>query len=306
MSELPTALITFHKNRFTCGVARFNSSLAESFAIPMIDLESWAKQYDKNGRYLISVKPSEIDQVSLMKLKEIIANLENKQWVFFHEFNQTDIEVQIAQLAERAVAVDRIIAQRAAVYCSDVKTGFAPGMDIQPSEFDFDLCLLTLGMAHKINHLGYELLDQVVSLGDARVQLRVTVAVHEGFDIGETFASVPSQIATVWKSRMHFLGFLSDAAMSEELKKCNAVVIFPQLGARESNSSIIGAMRHGAAVVTLLDQDSPSWMKHGENLYDVRQLTEFPSAHELAEVGCRGREIASSLSYENLVKEYLL
>ena len=119
-----------------------------------------------------------------MKLKEIIANLENKQWVFFHEFNQTDIEVQIAQLAERAVAVDRIIAQRAAVYCSDVKNGFAPGMDIQPVEYNFDLSLLTLGMAHKINHLGYELLDQVVSLGDARVQLRVTVAVHEGFDIG--------------------------------------------------------------------------------------------------------------------------
>jgi hypothetical protein len=35
-------------------------------------------------------------------------------------------------------------------------------------------------------------------------------------------------------------------------------------------------------------------------------LTEFPSAHELAEVGGRGREIANSLSYENLVKEYLL
>jgi len=78
LSELPTALITFHKNKFTCGVARFNSSLAESFAIPMIDLESWAKQYDKNGRYLISVKPSEIDQVSLVQLKQIVSILKDR------------------------------------------------------------------------------------------------------------------------------------------------------------------------------------------------------------------------------------
>ena len=306
MSELPVALITFHKNKFTCGVARFNSSLAESFAIPMIDLESWAEQYEKNGKYLISVKPSEIDQVSLIKLIETVSNLENKQWVFFHEFNHTDIEVKLARVADRAIAVDRIIAQRAAVYLSDIKIGFAPGMNVQPVKGDFDLSLLTLGMAHKINHFGYDLLDQVVSKSGVRIQLRVTVAVHEGFDIGETFTSVPSQIAAVWKSEMYFLGFLSDDAMSEELQKCNAVVIFPQLGARESNSSIIGAMRHGAAVLTLLDQDSPNWMKHGENLFDVRKMAKFPSARELAEVCNRGREIANSFSYENLVKEYLI
>ena len=79
----------------------------------MIDLESWAKQYDKNGRYLISVKPSEIDQASLMKLKQIVSNLEwfdVQIFVFFGEYIHTLLNYLITY----------VLTMSASSYCTDV------------------------------------------------------------------------------------------------------------------------------------------------------------------------------------------
>jgi hypothetical protein len=286
-------------------VARFNGALSKALQIPMIDIDTWVSNADYDSKYLFSVKPSEFDRHVSDMVSDSLSKLNGKHWVFFHEFNQTDIEIRLAEISEKAIAVDRIIGSAASKFFKDVGLGFAPGLNIAKPEDECDVVLLTMGMAHKINQAGYTILDEIVKMDLRRFQLRVTVAIHEGFDIGETFVNVPEQSGANWSSELVFLGFLSDQAMSSELRKCDAVVIFPQLGARESNSSIIGAMAHGAAVVTALDSNSPSWMVHGQNIIDVRQLKQFPSREELNQIGKNAKEAVQSFTFENLAKDFL-
>ena len=271
----------------------------------MIDIDTWVSSADYESKYLFSVKPSEFDQHVSDMVSDSLSKLNGKHWVFFHEFNQTDIEIKLAEISEKAIAVDRIIGSAASKFFKDVGLGFAPGLNIANPEEECDVVLLTMGMAHKINQAGYTILDEIVKMDLRSFQLRVTVAIHEGFDIGETFVNVPEQVGANWSSELVFLGFLSDQAMSSELRKCDAVVIFPQLGARESNSSIIGGMAHGAAVVTALDSNSPSWMVHGQNIIDVRQLKQFPSREELNQIGKNAKEAVQSFTFENLAKDFL-
>jgi hypothetical protein len=286
-------------------VARFNGALSKALQIPMLDIDTWVSKADYDSKYLFSVKPSEFDQRVSDMVSDSLSKLNGTHWVFFHEFNQTDIEIKLAEISEKAIAVDRIIGSAASKFFKDVGLGFAPGLNIANPEEECDVVLLTMGMAHKINQTGYTILDEVVTTDSRSFQLRVTVAIHEGFDIGETFVNVPEQVGANWSSDLVFLGFLSDQAMSSELKKCDAVVIFPQLGARESNSSIIGAMAHGAAVVTTLDSNSPSWMVHGQTIIDVRQLKQFPSSEELNRIGRNAKEAVESFTFENLAKDFL-
>jgi glycosyltransferase involved in cell wall biosynthesis len=286
-------------------VARFNGALSKALQIPMLDIDTWVSKADYDSKYLFSVKPSEFDQRVSDMVSDSLSKLNGKHWVFFHEFNQTDIEIKLAEISEKAIAVDRIIGSAASKFLKDVDLGFAPGLKVASPEEESDVVLLTMGMAHKINQTGYTILDEVVKTDSRSFQLRVTVAIHEGFDIGETFVNVPEQVGANWSSHLVFLGFLSDQAMSSELRKCDAVVIFPQLGARESNSSIIGAMAHGAAVVTALDSNSPSWMVHGQTIIDVRQLKQFPSSEELNRIGRNAKEAVESFTFENLAKDFL-
>jgi hypothetical protein len=286
-------------------VARFNGALSKALQIPMLDIDTWVSKADYDSKYLFSVKPSEFDQRVSDMVSDSLSKLNGKHWVFFHEFNQTDIEIKLAEISEKAIAVDRIVGSAASKFLKDVDLGFAPGLKVASPEEESDVVLLTMGMAHKINQTGYTILDEVVKTDSRSFQLRVTVAIHEGFDIGETFVNVPEQVGANWSSDLVFLGFLSDQAMSSELKKCDAVVIFPQLGARESNSSIIGAMAHGAAVVTTLDSNSPSWMVHGQTIIDVRQLKQFPSSEELNRIGRNAKEAVESFTFENLAKDFL-
>jgi hypothetical protein len=286
-------------------VARFNGALSKALQIPMLDIDTWVSKADYDSKYLFSVKPSEFDQRVSDMVSDSLSKLNGTHWVFFHEFNQTDIEIKLAEISEKAIAVDRIIGSAASKFLKDVDLGFAPGLKVASPEEESDVVLLTMGMAHKINQTGYTILDEVVKTDSRSFQLRVTVAIHEGFDIGETFVNVPEQVGANWSSDLVFLGFLSDQAMSSELRKCDAVVIFPQLGARESNSSIIGAMAHGAAVVTTLDSNSPSWMVHGQTIIDVRQLKQFPSSEELNRIGRNAKEAVESFTFENLAKDFL-
>jgi len=305
LTNFPAALITYHTNSYTCGVARFNGALSKALQIPMLDIDSWVSSADYDSKYLFSVKPSEFDQRVVDMVSDSLSKMNGKHWVFFHEFNQTDIEIKLAEISEKAIAVDRVIGSAVSTFFKDVGMGFAPGLSIANHEDECDVALLTMGMAHKINQVGYTILEEVVKMDLRKFQLRVTVAVHEGFDIGETFVSVPKQVGAVWSPELVFLGFLSDQAMSSELRKCDAVVIFPQLGARESNSSIIGAMAHGAAVVTLLDANSPSWMVHGQNIIDARKLKQFPSSEELIQIGKNAKEAVERFTFENLAKDFL-
>jgi hypothetical protein len=84
----------------------------------------------------------------------------------------------------------------------------------------------------------------------------------------------------------------------------HAMLAFFPKGVRENNTSVLGAMAHGLAVITNLDELSPSWMKHQETIFEVGQLKEFPSMEQLAVVGRAGRDAVRGLSYAALLAKF--
>ncbi|NCX46230.1 MAG: Tim44 domain-containing protein, partial [Burkholderiaceae bacterium] len=68
------------------------------------------------------------------------------------------------------------------------------------------------------------------------------------------------------------------------LQETTALVAFFPSGVRENNTTVMSAMAHGCAVISNLDSLSPSWMKHGHNIFDINKLENFPDAAQIASV----------------------
>lgn len=295
-------VVSFHKYRATCGVARFNASLASQLEVPFVDLETWLSLGERSD-FVLSVKPTELDEPTKVKLlKTLDQRPLDLGAVVFHEFFDSDIDRSLAIYGRQCVAVDHVISDKARRHCPHVQVGFAPGLAPFTDFIQPEVQLFSMGMAHKINLAGYERLSKLIGSDSRSFVLRVAAAVHQGFDVGEAFESVPRDIGSCWRDRFLFLGFLSDELMSVELSHSDVAVLFGQYGARQSSSSILTAMHHGVPVISVLDGSSSPWMKHGETIFDISKMERFPSQEELTEVAFNARSFVENLSFANLAE----
>ena len=164
----------------------------------------------------------------------------------------------------------------------------------------FDLNLLTFGMAHKIRTEPYRKLGKLLRSDDRTVQLEISTALHEGTSFNEDFFSVGAEIAEVFDGNVSFLGFLADDEVSRRMTEADALVAFFPQGVRENNTTVLSAMAHGCAVITNFDSYSPVWMKHGKSVFDIDQLSTFPSANELIRVGEAARQAVAPFTFDSL------
>jgi len=182
----------------------------------------------------------------------------------------------------------------------DVVSLFAPGAPVLSEPSDVDLTFLTFGMAHKIRSEGYQQLSRILE-GDSRTfRLEISTALHEGGSFDESFFTVGDEISAAFSGNVSFLGFLADSAVSSRLRRADALVAFFPRGARENNTTVLGAMAHGCPVISNLDDRSPEWMKHGETMFDVFRLSMIPSVEELRAVGSSGREACNNFDFSSL------
>ena len=62
-------------------------------------------------------------------------------------------------------------------------------------------------------------------------------------------------------------------------------------------------MEHGAVVITNLDEDSPTYLRHFDNVIDLNRCSELPTdADVLRRIGERARETAAEVSWDRLVE----
>jgi len=163
--------------------------------------------------------------------------------------------------------------------------------------------LITFGMAHKIRSERYQKLGELLR-GDTRtVQLEISTALHEGTTFSEEFFSVNTEISSVFKGNVSFLGFLADGEVSRRISAADALIAFFPHGARENNTTVLSAMAHGCPVITNLDSYSPIWMRHNESLFDIAQLETFPAATELKRVGANAVKAVEPFSFYHLAKQ---
>ena len=296
-----SAIVSYHTNPYTCGVARFNHSLASTTGVPLIGLDSYLSA-SGSGAVLLSIKLEEISARMLVLLAEKLKEGAPPYLLFLHGTNGSDLEAELCRAAIRVFAASVEIATKVRAVRSDVVAVFAPGAPVLPRQTPVDCTLLTFGMAHKIRSDGYRRLAALME-GDCRTfRLEISTALHEGGTFDENFFVVGEEISVAFAGNVRFLGFLADAEVSDRLREVDALVAFFPRGARENNTTVLSAMTHGCAVITNLDAESPPWMVHEKTVFDVNKLTSLPEKSQLREVGEAGARSASKFSFMSLAE----
>ena len=296
-----SAIVSYHTNPYTCGVARFNHSLATTTGVPLVTLESYLGS-SGSSEVLLSIKLEEIDAPTLLLLAQKLKSGVSPYLLFLHATDGSDLEVELCTAAVRVFAASAEIANKIRAVRGDVIAVFAPGAPILPRQTPVDCTLLTFGMAHKIRSDGYRHLAALMK-GDSRTFcLEISTALHEGGTFDENFFVVGEEISVAFAGNVRFLGFLADAEVSDRLREVDALVAFFPRGARENNTTVLSAMTHGCAVITNLDAESPPWMVHNKTVFDINKLTALPEKSQLREVGEAGARSASGFSFVSLAE----
>lgn len=296
-----SAIVSYHTNPYTCGVARFNHSLATATGVPLITLESYLGS-SGSSEVLLSIKLEEIDAPTLLLLAQKLKSGVPPYLLFLHATDGSDLEVELCTAAVRVFAASAEIANKIRAVRGDVIAVFAPGAPVLPRQTPVDCTLLTFGMAHKIRSDGYRHLAALMK-GDSRTFcLEISTALHEGGTFDENFFVVGEEISVAFAGNVRFLGFLADAEVSDRLREVDALVAFFPRGARENNTTVLSAMTHGCAVITNLDAESPPWMVHNKTVFDINKLTALPEKSQLREVGEAGERSASGFSFVSLAE----
>jgi len=279
----PTAIVTFHTNPYTCGVARFNVALAQSLGVPLLTLEDFLK-HSVSGA-LLSIKCEEIGETNSQGLSNFLDASSESFDVYLHGLDGSAAEQKIIAKAGRLFTATKEMADVVGTKRGDVVSTFAPGASPSQIAKEVDCTLLTFGMAHKIRVAGYRKLGELLHEEKRTFRLEISTALHEGTTFSEDFFTVGKEIREVFDGNVSFLGFLADEEVSQRMRAADALVAFFPLGVRENNTTVLSAMSHGCAVITNVDKYSPSWMVHGHSVLDIDKMTKFPSESELKEIG---------------------
>ena len=295
-----SCVASFHTNPFTCGVARFNVSLAKSLKTKVLSLST--AHTSGPGRVLLSIKLQEIDELGKAVLRSMLADAEFKYDIFLHACEFSSLEDELLKKAGSVFAASSEIGKELQSKRPDVVSLFAPGAAVTANTKESQINLLTFGMAHKISAAGYRRLGKILSEGSQSFSLEVSSALHEGTSFDENFFLVGSEISEVFSGNVVFLGFLADDEVSRRLLTTTALVAFFPKGVRENNTTVMSAMSHGCAVISNLDLSSPTWMQHGQTIFDINQLTEFPDLSQLKKVGQNAQRAVAAFSFVELAK----
>jgi hypothetical protein len=254
----------------------------------------------KYGLGLISIKVEEIQEFSVERLVQEVRSRVFKYDLLLHGLSGSSLERELCSGARKIFAASREIASRLEAVFPEVIAVFAPGAPVHPQKDAVDCTLLTFGMAHKIRSEGYRRLASLLEKDPRTFRLEISTALHEGGTFDESFFTVSEEISAVFSGKVRFLGFLTDAEVSERLRSVDALVAFFPNGVRENNTTVLSAMSHGCPVVSNLDDFSPVWMSHNKTILDISKLDQFPQKTELHEIGASGQKAAAAFTFDRL------
>ncbi|MFZ9170264.1 MAG: hypothetical protein ACO217_08420, partial [Ilumatobacteraceae bacterium] len=233
-------------------------------------------------------------------LEKILSNSSLMFDVFLHASEDSDLENRLLKRAQRVFAASAEIGEEIKSRRADVVNLFAPGAPISAVSKQAEISLLTFGMAHKISATGYRKLAKILAASNKSFQLEVSSALHEGTSFDANFFTVADEISQSFGGNVVFLGFLADQEVSRRLQETTALVAFFPNGVRENNTTVMSAMAHGCAVISNLDSLSPSWMKHGHNIFDINKLENFPDAAQIASVRKNAQLAVAEFGFDQL------
>lgn len=306
MSALPPfdCIVGYHMNPLTCGVAKFNAILGERLGVPVIHVFDPALAAARTP--LLSIKGSEFSPEDLARLRAVVGGLaaDCAPWFFLHGFDALPAEVEMLARAEGVFCgsakihadVSPLVARTRALWSpSTLRPTTAPTGEAEVRLFSF-------GMAHKLRTAHYLRLRDLLEASGRSYSISLSAALHEGTSFEEGFSAAFDELSALFGERVRFQGFLSDDAVVDQLRGSSFFVAFFETGVRDNNSSVIAAMEQGCVVITNLDGDSPSFLRHGETVLDIAALRDLPiDAAALSALSARAREAVRGLTWDYLL-----
>jgi hypothetical protein len=299
------AILTYHTNPLTCGVARFNLALSQQLALPYLNLFSPEALQTKLP--LVSIKRSEFSGADALRLESIAGD--PSIWpglrLFFHDYSASPAEAKLLRRAEIVYCGNEVLFNEMRALHDNVVLAWCPGylFDSRPFDQHAEISIYTFGMAHKLRADYFYRLRDLLDVTGKSYAIYVSAAVHEGKTLEDTFTAAYEELVECFGERVRFLGFLSDGALYNRLTSSTFFAAFFQDGVRSNNTSISTAMQSGAVVLTNLDARSPPELRHLVNVIDIRQchdrLPLDPDVLETVRAG--GQAFATSKGWEPLV-----
>jgi hypothetical protein len=296
-------IIGYHLNLVTCGVGKFNQTLAGKLKIPLLGIfDTKMLDYDSP---LISIKISEFSKDDLVLLENLLDKIKqhNTFEVFLHDFSGTEIE-------------KRLVTQAAVVYCGNSALK-AQLQDIRPDAINMwcpgtisdmrrfkntELSIFIFGMAHKICCDYYHKLKMLLDDTGKTYCLYLSSTLHEGTSFDGPFTVAYKRLEDIFGSNIYFLGSLSDVAIYNYLTKSTFFAVFFDKYARENNTSINIAMLCGSVVVTNLDEKSP--FTHLKDVIDINQCQTLPfDSYTLEKIRNEARVKAHRFGWDMLISK---
>jgi hypothetical protein len=293
----------YHLNPWTCGIAKFNMLLARHLGLPVVGIGSG--ELDNHQRPLLSVKLSEFAPADIYALDAWMAEHAGKFELFLHAFEGTPAEWRLLSAAARVYCGNRELFRILSPSRPDIVELFCPGTLLTPQRFQrTDLSVFTFGMAHKIRVPLYRRLRDLLEATGRSYSVYVSTALHENTSFDDSFVVRFKELLSIFNGQIYFMGYLSDTAVFNHLVDCTFLAAFFEKGLRANNTSVNAAMECGCAVITNLDEDSPSRLVHMKSVIDINRCDRLPDFEEAERIGRAAREVAhAEYGWDQLVAQ---
>jgi hypothetical protein len=241
------AILSYHLNPLTCGVAKFNQQLAERLGVPCLPLGSPCMHP------LISIKPQEM----LRGVPFFAPEQMNEHHPPFDLLLHGPSDAPYLALAERIFYADTL--------------GCPSTLQGNPTRGRYRV--LTFGMAHKRIVPHYQALKLQLDRDYPDYTVELSTAIHEGHPWEAGLRDSIDTLRAIFGTHLRVLGFLGDDALAKELQDVDAVALYFDPAARANNTTLWAAVQSGKTIYTNTDEHSPD-------------LTKPPTWDHLCEVLC--------------------
>lgn len=298
------AVLGYHVNPLTCGVAKFNLLVARRLGVPVLQL--FDPGAAECGAPLLSLKIAEFRDEDLPALERL---LDGSKWrhsfrLFLHAWSGTAIEQRLLCQAEMVYCGNSELAATLRGDRPDLKELWCPSTLLDTVRFEpAEISVFSFGMAHKVRTEYYERLRDLLDRTGRTYCVYLSTALHEATSFDGSFTVVFDELRRLFGVRIYFLGYLSDAAVYNYLIGSTFFAAFFEKGVRANNTSVNAAMQSGSVVITNLDAQSPAELAHGVTVLDIRQCKALPTDPEVLEaIRERARVAATTgLGWDRLV-----
>jgi hypothetical protein len=293
-------IASYHLNPWTCGIAKFNVILGGHFGVPVVGLGS-----DELRNYRCPLVSIRLAEFTPEHAADVDRSRPGEFELLLHGFAGDPIEQRLVAAASRVSCVNRELFRSVEPIRPDVAEVFCPGMLESAQRFHpTDISVFTFGMAHKIRVPLYRKLRDLLEATGKTYSMYVSTALHENTSFDDSFVVRFEELQTLFNGRVHFMGYLSDAAVYNHLVSSTYVAAFFEKGLRSNNTTVNAAMEHGCTVITNLDEHSPEAMTHMKNVVDINLCDRLPNVEETERIGRAAMEtVKVEYAWDRLVAQ---